>query len=152
MKAIQLTPIIESRAIALKANRLFEMLNGPLMALFRPFKVGEFMSVTARKAEVIYEKSENPFSMSGLKGLAEVFSRYRKQPLMTQSGLVATPYLKSASEPKKKIKMYLPAPGAQGAGAHVFDLTSELRERIPLIEAAPQYTPHPSKQHILLEK
>jgi len=33
----------------------------PLLALFRPFKVDEFMSVTVRKAEVISEKTENSF-------------------------------------------------------------------------------------------
>ena len=37
---------------------------------------------------------------------------------------------------KQKFKMHLPAPGVPGAGAPVFDLTRDPRERIPLIEAA----------------
>ena len=58
------------------------------MALFRPFKISEFMSVTVGKAEVISEKSENPFSMSamweqnGLKSLAVNTSQFNpKRPL-----------------------------------------------------------------------
>jgi arylsulfatase A-like enzyme len=37
---------------------------------------------------------------------------------------------------KQKFKMHLPAPGVPGAGAPVFDLTRDPREKIPLIETA----------------
>lgn len=37
---------------------------------------------------------------------------------------------------KQKFKMHLPAPGVPGAGAPVFDLTRDPRERIPLVEAS----------------
>ncbi len=46
------------------------MIELPLMALFRPFRTGEFMSAAALKAEVISEESEISYSMSVIRGLS----------------------------------------------------------------------------------
>ena len=53
-------------------ENLEKLKNGksPLLAQSRLFEIGEFMSVTAWIAEVISEKSENPFLMSVIRRLS----------------------------------------------------------------------------------
>jgi hypothetical protein len=48
------------------------------MALFRPFEIDEIMSANSRKAEVISEKSENPTSMSDIRGQSRSVFRLSK--------------------------------------------------------------------------
>ena len=56
-------------------SRLLRM----LLAHFRLFKDDEFMSVTARKAEVISEKSENSNSMSVMRELSGLHFQHPKR-------------------------------------------------------------------------
>ncbi len=63
-----------------------------LLALFRPFRTGEFMSAAALKVEVISEKSEISFSMSVIRGLSGSVFRPVKttvhDPLRTSEFLI----------------------------------------------------------------